>query len=105
MVKPFSGTTIQDMKSYIQPTINNVPDRICLHTGINDLKPKVPNDVANAIVDLAKTIQSTCRAEVVLSELTMRKESVKFVNKLLIKNILSSITGLWLATATSRRKF
>ena len=77
------------MKSYIQPTIDNAPDRICLHIGTNDLKSKAPDDIANATVDLGKTIQSTCGAEVVLSELTMRKdahkESVKCVNKLLIK--------------------
>ena len=65
------------MKSYIQPTINNAPDRICLHIGTNDLKSKAPNDIANAIVDLAKTIQSTCGAEVVLSELTGRKDAHK----------------------------
>ena len=66
VVKSFSGATTQDMKSYIQPKINSAPDRICLHTGMNDLKSKTLNDVANAIVDLAKTIQSTCGAEVVL---------------------------------------
>ena len=89
VVKSFSGATTQDMKSYIQPTIDNAPDRICLHIGTNDLKSKAPDDIANAIVDLAKTIQSTCGAEVVLSELTTRKdvhkESIKSVNKLLIK--------------------
>ena len=89
VVKSFGGATTQDMKSYIQPTIANAPDRICLHIGTNDLKSKTPNDVANSIVDLAKTIQSTCGAQVVLSELTTRKdahkESVKSVNKLLIK--------------------
>ena len=89
VVKSCSGATTQDMKSYIQPTIDNAPDRICLHIGTNDLKSKAPDDIANAIVDLAKTIQSTCGAEVVLSELTTRKdahkESVKSVNKLLIK--------------------
>lgn len=77
------------MTSYIQPTIDNAPDRICLHIGIIDLKSKAPNDVANPIVDLARTIQSTSGAKVVLSELTMykdaHKESVKSVNKLLIK--------------------
>ena len=89
VVKSFSGATTQDMKSYIQPTINNAPDRICLHIGTNDLKSKAPNDITNGIVDLAKTVQSTCGAEVVLSELTTckdaHKESVKSVNKLLIK--------------------
>ena len=57
------------MKSSIQPTIANAPDRICLHIRTNDLKLKAPDDIANAIVDLAKTIQPTCGAEVVLSEL------------------------------------
>lgn len=85
----FSGATTQDMKSYIQPTTDNAPDRICLHIETNDLKSKAPNEIANAIVDLAKTFQSTCGAEVVLSELTTRKdahkESVKSLNKLLVK--------------------
>ena len=88
-MKSFSAATTQDMKSYIQPMINNAPDRIFLHIGTNDLKSKTLNDVANAIVDLAKAIQSTCGAKVVLYELTMRKdahkESVKSVNKLFIK--------------------
>ena len=56
------------MKSYIQPKINSASDRTFLHIGMNDLKSKTLNDVVNAIVDLAKTIQSTCGAEVVLSE-------------------------------------
>ena len=88
-MKSFGKATTQDMKSYIQATINNAPDRICLHIGTSDLKLKTPNDVANSIVDLAKTIQSTCAAEVVLSELPTckdtHKEVVKSVNKLLIK--------------------
>lgn len=55
VVKSFSGTTTQDlMKSYIQLTINNAPDRLCLHIGTNDLKSKVPNDIANALVDFAE---------------------------------------------------
>ena len=88
-MKSFRGATTEDMKSYIQPTINSAPDRVCLHIGTNDLKSKAPNDIANAIVDLTKTIQCTCEAKVVLSDLAMckdaYKESVKSVNRLLIK--------------------
>ena len=58
-MKSFSEAMTQDMKFYIQPTIKNAPDRICLHIGTNDLKSKAPNNIANATVDLAKTIQST----------------------------------------------
>jgi len=37
VMKSFSGAMTQDMKSYIQPTINNAPDKICLHIGTNDV--------------------------------------------------------------------
>jgi len=36
------------------PTIERSPDQICLHVGTNDLKSAVPNDLADAIVDLAR---------------------------------------------------
>ena len=47
------------MRSYIQPTLENSPERICLHIGTNDLKNKEPRDVADAIVDLARTLESS----------------------------------------------
>ena len=56
---------------------------------VTHLNSKAPNEVANAIVDLAKTIQSPGGAEIVLSELTARKDaykesvkSIKTINKL-----------------------
>ena len=89
VVKTFRGATTQDMQSYIQPTINSAPDQICLHVGTNDLKSKAPNEVADAIVDLARDITKSCKARVIISELTTRKDSfkdsVKDVNKLLNK--------------------
>ena len=75
------------MRSYIQPTLENSPERICLHIGTNDLKKKEPRDVANAIVDLARTVESSGEFKILISELTPRndkyKEAVKSVNKLL----------------------
>ena len=56
VVKPFPGATIHDMKSHIIPTIEKSPDQICLHVGMNDLRSKGPNMVADAIVDLAREI-------------------------------------------------
>ena len=85
VVKSFRGATTHDMKSYIQPTIDNSPERICLHVGTNDLKSKKPGEVADAIVDLARKIKSSCDAEVIISELTPRrdtyKDAAKEVNK------------------------
>ena len=58
-VKSFRGSTANGMRSYIQPTLENSPERICLHIGTNDLKNKEPRDVADAIVDLARTLESS----------------------------------------------
>ena len=85
VVKPFPGATIRDMKSHIIPTIEKSPDQICLHIGTNDLKSKEPNMVADAIVDLAREIENSCDAEIVLSEITTRNDAygdaVKTVNR------------------------
>ena len=54
IVKSSRGATTHYMKSYIQPTIDDSPERICLHVGTNDLKSKKAIEVADAIVDLAR---------------------------------------------------
>ena len=83
VVKAFA--TIHDMKSNIIPTVERCPDQICLHIGTNDLKSKEPNVVADAIVDLAREIENSCDAEIVLSEITTRNDAhsdaVKTVNR------------------------
>ena len=75
VVKPFPGATIHDMKSHIIPTIEKSPDQICLHIGTNDLRFKEPNMVADAIVDLAREIENSCDAEIVLSEIATRNDA------------------------------
>ena len=72
------------MKSHIIPTVERCPDQICLHIGTNDLKSKEPNVVADAIVDLAREIETSWDAEIVLSEKTTRNDAlgdVKAVNR------------------------
>ena len=64
VVKSFRGATTSDMRSYIQPTLENSPERICLHIGTNDLKNKDPREVADAIVDLARTVESSCEFKI-----------------------------------------
>ena len=85
LVKPFLGATVHDMKSHIIPTIKKSLDKICLHIGKNDLRSSELNMVADAIVDLAKEIESSCDAEFVLSEVTIRNDAhcdaVKTVNR------------------------
>ena len=93
MVKPFPGATIRDMRSHVVPTIEKTPDQICLHVGTNDLKSSTPNDVADAIIELAREVEDaseseivlSSESEIVLSELTARNDdysdAVKAVNK------------------------
>ena len=85
VVKPFPGATIRDMRSHVVPTIEKAPDQICLHVGTNDLKSSTPNDVADAIIDLAREVENASESEVVLSQLTARNDdysdAVKAVNK------------------------
>ena len=68
VVKSFSGATTNDMRSYIQPTLKNSPERICLHIGTNHLKNKEPREVADAIVDLARTVESSGEFKILISE-------------------------------------
>ena len=85
VVKPFPGATIRDMRTHVVPTIEKTPDQICLHVGTNDLKSSTPNDVADAIIELAREVEDTSESEIVLSELTVRNDdyndAVKAVNK------------------------
>ncbi|XP_068757466.1 uncharacterized protein [Montipora capricornis] len=85
VVKPFPGATIRDMRSHVVPTIEKKPDQICPHVGTNDLKSSTPNDVADAIIELAREVEVASESEIVLSELIARNDdysdAVKAVNK------------------------
>ena len=52
------------------PIKEKAPDQICLHVRIDDLKSFTPNDVADAIIDLAREVEYASESEIVLSELT-----------------------------------
>lgn len=85
VVKQLPGATLRDMRSHVVPTIEKKPDQICLHVGTNDLKSSTPNDVADAIIELAREVEDASESEIVLSELTARNDdysnAVKAVNK------------------------
>ena len=85
VVKLFPGATICDIRSHVVPTIEKAPDQICLHKVTNDLKSPTLNNIADAIIDLAREVENASESEVVLSELTARNDdysdAVKAVNK------------------------
>ena len=54
VVKLFSGANTRAMSDYLKPNLKLNPDQVILHVGTNDLKKKEPQEVAEAIVDLAR---------------------------------------------------
>lgn len=85
VVKSFSGATTKAMKDYLKPNLELSPNQVVLHVGTNDLKQKEPRHVADSIVNLARQIENSCEATVVVSELISRRdefnEAVKTTNK------------------------
>lgn len=89
-VHSFPGCTIEDMESYVLPTIRKDPDEIILHVGTNDLKSQPnPQRLAEQVINLADNITQNCKSKVTISGLLPRTDdknlSVKVpkVNKIL----------------------
>ena len=96
VVKSFSGATAKAMK-----------DQVVLHVGTNDLKQKGMSHVADSIVSLARQIENSCEATVVVSELISRRdelnEAVKTTNKHL-KSTASRMVGNLSSTKISQKR-
>ena len=65
VVKPFPGATFEDMESYVKPTLTKSPTRIIIHAGTNDLKLRRPHEIADTLVGVAHTTESSSDAELV----------------------------------------
>ncbi|XP_066017879.1 uncharacterized protein [Pocillopora verrucosa] len=90
VVNSFAGATTSDMSHYVKPTLDKKPDQIILHAGTNDLGKLSPSEIADNIVDLAREIESSTDAQVIISELVTRSDlsdsgDVDAVNKRLRK--------------------
>ena len=54
VVKHFSGSTTEDMMTYIKPPLKWNPDRFIIHLGTNDLRSnQEPETIARNIVEVA----------------------------------------------------
>ena len=81
LLKSFSGANTKPMKDYLEPNPEISPDLVVPHAGTNDLKQKEPQHVADSIVDLAREIENSCEATVVVSELTSKRDKLNEVMK------------------------
>ena len=87
-VKPFRGATTSQMKWHVKPTTEQNPKNIILHCGTNDINDDSdPQNVAEKIVELAKSISKDCNSSFTVSGIVPRygelNEKVRSVNRLL----------------------
>ena len=74
VVKHFSGAKIAGMNQYKKPTQEKSPAEIIIHVGKNDLSSdKEPKDIANDIIQLAKSVKTGAN-KVAVSIILPRKD-------------------------------
>ena len=88
VVKSFRGSTTSQMKRHVKPTNEENPKNIILHCGTNDINDESdPQNIAEEIVELAKSISKDCNSNVTVTGIAPRygklNEKVRFVNRLL----------------------
>ena len=88
VVKSFRGATTSQMKWHVKPTTEQNPKNIILHCGTNDINDDSdPQNVAEEIVELAKSMSKDCNSNVTVSGVVPRycklNEKVRSVNRLL----------------------
>ena len=63
VVKSFRGATTSQMKWHVKPTTEQNPKNIILHCGTNDINDDSdPQNIAEKIVKLAKSITKDCNS-------------------------------------------
>ena len=75
-VKHFSGSTIEDMKTYIQPPLICDPDRLMIHVVSNDLRSSQDSEtIAKNITDIAKN-STTIKKAILVSNIVPRRANM-----------------------------
>ena len=105
VVKPFPGSTTEDMEDFIKCILRKDPENIIIHVGTNDVNSKEPRLTAEGIVNLALQIEGdTANTNITISGLDSRADDkegkVSSVNKIL-KNSATRTTGTLLNTIMS----
>ena len=123
VVKHFSGSTTEGMKTYIQTPVKKDPDRVIIHVGTNDLRSSQdPETVAKNIIDIAKN-STPNKNEIRVSSIVPRRDNLNgkgcqvnnILQKLCVENNFAYMNhdniksrqhcnygGLYLNTASSK---
>ena len=76
VVKHFSGSTIEDMKTYIQAPLKRDPDRVIIHVGTYDSRSSQdPETIAKNIIDIAKNSTAN-KNEILVSSIVPRRDNL-----------------------------
>ena len=73
-IKTFPGATIEQVKSYIRPTIEEDPDGVIIVCGTNNLRSATPEEVANKMISLAFEVKKEIN-DVAISSIIRRTDS------------------------------
>ena len=86
-VRPFSGATTEDMRSYLLPLLKKEPTTVILHIGTNDATENgMDSDILiSRILDLKAEIEKTVNGCKVILSLPMRRKDNTKANKILME--------------------
>ena len=86
VVKQFSGSTTEDMMTYIKPPLKCNPDRFIIHVGTNDLRSDQDREtIVRNVVDVANNSKTDINKKLI-SSIVSRWQSLSVR---LFKEILS----------------
>ena len=86
-VRPFSGATTEDIRSYLLPLLKKEPATVILHIGTNDATENgMDSDILiSRILDLKAEIEKTVNGCKVILSLPMRRKDNNKANKILME--------------------
>ena len=90
VVKHFSGSATEDMKTYIQSSLKSDPDRVSIHIGTNDLRSSHnPENIAKNIIHIVKN-STTNKNEILVSSIVLRRDNLNGKGRQ-VNNILQKL--------------
>mgnify|MGYP001796000317 CR=1 FL=1 len=94
IVKSFSGATVKDMHSYVEPSKGYESDLITVHCGTNDLRgSKKPDEISTAIIDLARNLKTDSN-DVMVSGILPRRDKFDHKRKQVYESLKSICSEL-----------
>eukprot|EP00112_Aurelia_sp_Birch-Aquarium-sp1_P020936 Seg551.3 transcript_id=Seg551.3/GoldUCD/mRNA.D3Y31 product="hypothetical protein" protein_id=Seg551.3/GoldUCD/D3Y31 len=84
----FSGATVEDMESYMVPTLNKKPEGLIILCGTNNLRSDEPEEIAKKIVNIAMEASRTVRSDAESSILARGDSDMMELKRVQVNNLL-----------------